>query len=255
MVWRESSIARSGRAEADKHIEQNGPAGYDEVGRPASRQLMCLTLADTDADLPQMSPAIPAYHAAAASLDWSDRDAVLDYQVGAWRLLSGSAHEFDEAQIRCLAAADYDRTPNPLTAFNHALISGGERWYGRLAEIEQPTLIVHGTEDPVPPYAHALALERGIPNTTLLTLAGSGHEPDPADWPVIIDAISAHTESNSAAQTPDIPGQQGVRADSQKRNARPRREHSQLTAQTLVGRQGSRCSRLSTPSAPPRRAI
>jgi pimeloyl-ACP methyl ester carboxylesterase len=49
-------------------------------------------LADADPNLPQMSPEILAYHAAAASLDWRDRDAVLDYQVGAWRLLSGSAH-------------------------------------------------------------------------------------------------------------------------------------------------------------------
>lgn len=32
-------------------------------------------LADTDLDLPQMSPETPACHAAAASLDWSDRDA------------------------------------------------------------------------------------------------------------------------------------------------------------------------------------
>jgi pimeloyl-ACP methyl ester carboxylesterase len=163
-------------------------------------------LADTDPDLPQMSPEIPAYHAAAASLDWSDRDAVLDYQVGAWRLLSGSAHEFDEAQIRRLAAADYDRTPNPLTPFNHALISGGERWYGRMAEIEQPTLIVHGTDDPVLPYAHALALERDLPNSTLLTLTGSGHELHPADWAVIVDAISTHTGSNGATRTLDVPG-------------------------------------------------
>lgn len=64
-----------------------------------------------------------------------DAVAVLDFQVGAWRLLSGSAHAFDEAYIRALAEADYDRTPNPLTPMNHALVSGGERWYGRLAEI------------------------------------------------------------------------------------------------------------------------
>ncbi len=150
-------------------------------------------LAETDPDLPQMSPKIPAYHAAATSLDWSDRQAVLDYQVGAWRLLSGSAHEFDEAHIRALAAADYDRTPDPLTQFNHALLSGGERWYGRLFDITQPALVIHGTEDPVLSYAHALALERDLPDATSLTLTGSGHELHPADWPVIIEAIAAHT--------------------------------------------------------------
>jgi pimeloyl-ACP methyl ester carboxylesterase len=151
-------------------------------------------LADTDPSLPQMSPEILAYHAAAASLDWSDRAAVLDYQVGAWRLLTGSAHEFDEAHIRALTAADYDRTLDPLTPFNHALVGGGEPWYGRLSEIHQPALIIHGTEDPVLPYAHALALERDLPDATLLTLTGSGHDLHPADWPVIVDAIAAHTD-------------------------------------------------------------
>ncbi len=34
------------------------------------------------------------------------------------------------------------------------------------------------------------------PNTTLLTVTGSGHELHPADRPVIVDAISAPTESN-----------------------------------------------------------
>jgi pimeloyl-ACP methyl ester carboxylesterase len=163
-------------------------------------------LADTDPALPQMSPAIPAYHAAAATLDWSDRDAVLDYQVGAWRLLSGSAHAFDEALIRRLAAADADRTPNLLTPFNHALLSGGERWYGRLAEIDPPALIIHGTEDPVLPYAHALALERELPNGTLRTLTGSGHELHPDDWGVIVDAISTHTERDGAVESSAVAG-------------------------------------------------
>lgn len=150
-------------------------------------------LADTDPELPQMSPAIPAYHAAAATLDWSDREAVLDYQVGAWRLLSGSGRDFDEAHIRALAAADHDRTPDPLTAFNHALLAGADAWYGRLSEITQPALVIHGTEDPVLPYAHALALERDLPRATLLTLAGAGHELHPDDWPAVVDALSAHT--------------------------------------------------------------
>lgn len=140
-----------------------------------------------------MSPEILAYHAQANELDWSDRDAVLAYQVGAWRLLHGSAHPFDEANVRALATADLDRTPNPLTPMNHAMLAGGEAWLGRLAEITAPALIIHGTEDPVLPYVHALALERELPHPTLLTLSGTGHELHPADWDRIVDAIARHT--------------------------------------------------------------
>ena len=150
-------------------------------------------LALTDPEMPAMAPSILAYHAQAEELNWTDREAVIDYQVGAWRLLSGSAHPFDEAAIRAMAEADFDRTPNPLTGFNHATLGDANGWVGRLNEVKAPALIVHGTEDPVLPYAHALALEAALERSTLITLEGTGHELDRGDWPVILDAIAKHT--------------------------------------------------------------
>ena len=152
-------------------------------------------LANTDPEMPPMHPSILEYHRRAGELDWSDRAAVVDYQIGAWRLLSGSAHAFDEAAIRELAAADFDRTPNLLTMFNHAALSGGDKWLGRLDEISVPTLIIHGTEDPALPYANAVALQSAIRNSRLLPLAGSGHELHRGDWSVIVTAINEHTAS------------------------------------------------------------
>jgi len=150
-------------------------------------------LAAPDPAVPAMDARIPAYHASAANLDWNNRDAVLEYQVGAWRLLSGSAHLFDEAFIRGLAEEDLNRTPNPLTVFNHAGLREAAGWIGRLDEIHAPVLIIHGTQDPVLPYAHALALKAALQDSRLLTLQGAGHELHPLDWPVIIDAIIEHT--------------------------------------------------------------
>ncbi|HWR37327.1 MAG TPA: alpha/beta fold hydrolase, partial [Clostridia bacterium] len=103
-----------------------------------------LRLALADPAMPAMDPRVPAYHAKAAEIDWTDRDAVLEYQVGAWRLLTGSAHPFDEAFIRGLAQEDWDRTPNPLTPFNHACLRDPTGWTDRLDEIHAPALIVHG---------------------------------------------------------------------------------------------------------------
>jgi pimeloyl-ACP methyl ester carboxylesterase len=150
-------------------------------------------LAEADPTLPEIDPSVLNYHAKASELDWTDRAAVLDYQVGAWRLLSGSAHPFNESMIHELAETDFDRTPNLTTAFNHALVGGGEQWLGRLDEITAPTLIIHGTEDIVLPYAHALALKTEIPHAKLLTLSGTGHELHPDDWSVMIEAIQQHT--------------------------------------------------------------
>jgi hypothetical protein len=75
-----------------------------------------------------MDPRVPAYHAQSAKLDWSDRDAVLEYQVGDLRLLTGSAHPFDEASMHGLAQEDWDRTQNTSTPFNHPGLRDAEGW-------------------------------------------------------------------------------------------------------------------------------
>ena len=56
-------------------------------------------LGPDDPDMPPMDPKISAYHAQAGALDSSDREGVIEYGVGAWRLLAGTAHPFDEATI------------------------------------------------------------------------------------------------------------------------------------------------------------
>jgi pimeloyl-ACP methyl ester carboxylesterase len=52
-----------------------------------------------------------------------------------------------------------------------------------------PTLVVHGTEDPVFPLGHGEALAREIPRAELLTLEGGGHELARRDWDVVVPAI------------------------------------------------------------------
>ncbi len=146
-------------------------------------------------EAPPMSPEVLAWHAKAQTLDWKDEAAVLDYQVGAWRLLHGSAYPFDAAHIRALAEEDYRRTPDPLTAFNHATLKDREQWADRARSIRQPALIIHGTEDTVLPYAHALALKTALPQATLITLEGVGHELPKEEWPRMIEAIARHTAS------------------------------------------------------------
>ena len=150
-------------------------------------------LALADPDLPAIDPSVIDYHARAADLDWSDRDAVVSYLVGAWRVNSGSAHAFDEPAIGALAEAEFERTPNLPTTFNHAALGDAVGWVDRLDEIDVPALIVHGTEDPVLPYPHGLALEAALPTASLLTLEGTGHELHRKDWPAIVDAVEQHT--------------------------------------------------------------
>ena len=93
--------------------------------------------------------------------------------------------------MRAAARRDAERARDRRSASNHARIGGGDAWFGRLHEIRQPTVVIHGTHDPVLPFAHGQALARAIPGARLVTLEGAGHELHRIDWPVIVDAVVA----------------------------------------------------------------
>jgi pimeloyl-ACP methyl ester carboxylesterase len=102
--------------------------------------------------------------------DWSDRAAVIDYIVEGQRPFAGS-RPFDEAAIHAIAARVFDRTTNLTSSItNHAVIGSGDRWRERLGEVNVPTLVIHGTEDPMYPYGNAVALAKEIPGAQLLAL-------------------------------------------------------------------------------------
>jgi pimeloyl-ACP methyl ester carboxylesterase len=66
---------------------------------------------------------------------------------------------------------------------------------GRLSDlVDLPTLVVHGSEDPLFPPAARPRARRGDPGARYLELDGVGHElPPPATWDVFVDALVEHT--------------------------------------------------------------
>jgi pimeloyl-ACP methyl ester carboxylesterase len=146
-------------------------------------------------ELPPMSEDLRSYFAAEVPLpDWTERAAVIDYIVGSEQRLEAAGY-FDEAHVRALVERIVDRT-NDMAAsvLNHALAEEGELARGRLDEIAAPTLVIHGTADPLFPYGHAEALARGIPRAELLPLEGVGHQMPPRPWwTPVIAAMLRHT--------------------------------------------------------------
>ena len=132
-------------------------------------------------DLPPMSAELASRFAEAApEPDWSDREAVIDHIVEGLRPFSGSL-PFDEDGKRALAGRIFDRTINIASSLkNHWLLEEGESMRKPVSEIIAPTLVLHGTEDPLFPYEHGEALAREIPEARLVPLEGAGHELPPA---------------------------------------------------------------------------
>jgi len=146
-----------------------------------------------NSELPPVDDKILKYHSRASIIDWKNRNEVIKYMVEGWRLLNGSSHPFDEKRAFRLAEEEFSRANNLLSMFNHALLKGGDEYYGRINEIKIPSLIIHGTQDPVLPYVHGIALRNEIPGARLVTLDKCGHEINFFDYEKIIDEIIFHT--------------------------------------------------------------
>ncbi|MGH2791739.1 MAG: alpha/beta fold hydrolase [Actinomycetota bacterium] len=168
----------------------------DHPDRIASLTLMSTSpVGSEDPDLPPSSEELSAlFSNPPPEPDWSDRAAVIDYMVEGERPFEGS-HPFDEAHVREIAGRIFDRSLNIASSLtNHWILDGGEDPTGRLGEVVAPTLVIHGLEDPLLPYGHAVALAREIPGAQLLPLEQTGHEyPPRAVWDIVIPAILKHT--------------------------------------------------------------
>jgi pimeloyl-ACP methyl ester carboxylesterase len=140
--------------------------------------------------------------------DWSDRDAVVEYLVDSFRPYAGSG-PFDEVGLRAAAERAVDRSRNVASAGNHALVDPGAEPTRALGDLDVPTLVIHGTEDPLFPLPHGRALARLIPGAELLVVDRMGHELPRWTWGTTIPAILAHTAAADRAVTERGAGRRG----------------------------------------------
>lgn len=146
----------------------------------------------TDRELPSSTEEFGRFFQGAAA-DWSDADSVVEFLVGYSRVLTGGRRAFDEAAVRELARREVARSRNFASAQNHDVMADDGRTRGPLSAIASPTLVIHGSADPLFPIGHGEALAAEIPGARLLPLDGAGHGVDHADWETVAGAILEHT--------------------------------------------------------------
>jgi len=156
-------------------------------------------LGSAGAGLPGPTPAYLEHSAGFTDVDFADRAQATAFLLADSRFITGSAHPFDEARAVRLIQRDRDRARSFGSATNHLLLKGSGAWGARLHELRAPLLVIHGTEDPIFPLEHGIALSKAVRGAALVKLEGSGHELNEADWGKIIDAIAAHTRSSDRA--------------------------------------------------------
>ncbi len=121
----------------------------------------------------------------------ADRAGFLDHAVGVAKALAGKGYPLDEAGARERALAELERAYDPAGFARQlaAVVAGGDL-RPRLATIEAPTLVVHGSDDPLIPLAAGRDIVATIPGAELLVLDGMGHDFPAALHKTVADAIA-----------------------------------------------------------------
>jgi pimeloyl-ACP methyl ester carboxylesterase len=126
-----------------------------------------------------------------------DRDGYVREYVHTWSVLAGDHFPFDPERTARQGAASYDRGINPPGVARQmmAIIASGNRRKA-LRGVTVPTLVIHGTADPLVPDDGGRDTALTIPGAQLLLIEGMGHSFPREVWPRIIDAIAAHAQEN-----------------------------------------------------------
>ncbi|MBN2391096.1 MAG: alpha/beta hydrolase [Anaerolineae bacterium] len=123
----------------------------------------------------------------------------VEHTVKARRAVRGSRFPFDEAALRTQAKLLYERNPDIRGAARQTAALFANRYDEQaIKSIAVPTLVIHGSADPLIPVRHAYYTAKILPDATLLIIEGMGHEFPPEVWPQVIDALVQHTTQESS---------------------------------------------------------
>jgi pimeloyl-ACP methyl ester carboxylesterase len=123
-----------------------------------------------------------------------DREGAMARAARVFRTIGSPGFPFDEKRVRERAGRSFDRCFHPAGAARQmlAILASGSRVEG-LPRVTAPTLVIHGTDDPLVPVAGGIETASLIPGAELLLIEGMGHDLPRGAWPRIIDAITALT--------------------------------------------------------------
>jgi pimeloyl-ACP methyl ester carboxylesterase len=131
-----------------------------------------------------------------------EREAFVRHMEAVFAAIGSRGALRDLEDIRELAGASYDRDHDPNGPGRQlaAIIASGDRTR-ELGGISAPTLVIHGTADPLVAASGGRATARAIPGARLMKVPGMGHDLPRTLWPKLLDAIAEHAHRADAGRT------------------------------------------------------
>ena len=119
-------------------------------------------------------------------------EAYLDDLVASRRVIGSPGFEVDEAWLREIGARYHERGLNPSGTQRQlvAAICSGDRT-AELRHIEVPTVVIHGTDDPLIDVSGGEATAAAIPGAELLLIEGMGHDLPAGAWQRMVAGLAA----------------------------------------------------------------
>lgn len=167
------------------------------AGRFPDRCVSLTSIMSTSGD-----PSLPTASAAvrkqllAPRPDESQPDAVVERIMQGYRMIGSPGFRRSDEELRELAEASVSRSYYPQGFLRQvaAIAANGSR-VDLLKRILAPTLVIHGTEDPLVPVECGVHTAEQIDNAKLELIEGMGHDLPPLLTDRLVDLIAGHTKS------------------------------------------------------------
>jgi pimeloyl-ACP methyl ester carboxylesterase len=126
----------------------------------------------------------------------AERQAFIEHMLRLMKAISGPGFPPDEPWTRKIMEETYDRSfyPEGVARQLVAILTQGNR-VPALSSVKVPSLVIHGTGDPLVSVEGGKDTARAIPGAELMLIEGMGHDlPHGGAWPGIVEAIAKHTQ-------------------------------------------------------------
>ncbi len=175
-------------------ISMGGMIAQTMAIRHPSRLLSMISIYSStgNPELPRPKPEVMGFLIA---IPPREREAFIKHMVGLFKAIAGHGFPFDEEWTRKIIAQGYDRCfyPQGMARQLVAILTQRNR-KPALASVKVPTLVIHGTADPLVSVEGGKDTAEAIPGAQLMLIEGMGHDlPHGGGWPQIVEAITAHT--------------------------------------------------------------
>ena len=126
----------------------------------------------------------------------AEREPCIEHVLRLFRTIAGPGFPVDERWTRRIIAESYDRCfyPEGMIRQLVAILTQVNR-EPALASVKAPTLVVHGSDDPLMAVEGGRRTAKAIPGAQFMLIKGMGHDlPHGGAWPQIVETIAAHTQ-------------------------------------------------------------